>query len=253
MWSVSRDADRKRLEREILDDEYQELLVGLGKEHPFLRGFADWGDVVAFMRSGPSRDPAKDAVLLPILRAHARDRDPRWRTILLVIFWPALESILRQKRHWDTDPDELWANIVWIFLQVVCRLDPSRRASRLSQKLFNDTVHRLHDEYRRAWSRAKREFAATPDEVDAIAGGIEWTGFAGIDLRDAQEHAIARLRQHADAGRISEADYLLLAGTRVYGRSVTDYAREAGLDYQVAKKRRQRAEAAIRRFEAEQR
>ena len=52
-----------------------------------------------------------------------------------------------------------------------------------------------------------------------------------------------------DAGRITEADYLLLVGTRVYGKQVVDYAREMGLAYQVAKKRRQRAEAAIRRFQ----
>lgn len=33
-----------------------------------------------------------------------------------------------------------------------------------------------------------------------------------------------------------------------YGKSVADYAREAGMNYQVAKKGRQRAEAVIRRF-----
>ena len=59
---------------------------------------------------------------------------------------------------------------------------------------------------------------------------------------------IQRLREHMEAGRISEADFLLLVGTRVYGKSVADYARETGLDYQVAKKRRQRAEAVISRF-----
>ena len=64
---------------------------------------------------------------------------------------------------------------------------------------------------------------------------------------------IKRLRAHMDAGRITEADFLLLVGTRVYGRSVANYARETGLGYQVAKKRRQRAEATIGRFEAEQR
>ena len=98
---------------------------------------------------------------------------------------------------------------------------------------------------------ALREFTADPEEIDALAGGVEGIDFAGIELREAQEIEIERLREHLDAGRITEADFLLLIGTRVYGKSVADYAREAGLDYQVAKKRRQRAEAVIRRFEKE--
>ncbi len=78
---------------------------------------------------------------------------------------------------------------------------------------------------------------------------VECIDFARIELREAQE----RLREHLNAGRITEADFLLLIGTRVYGKSVADCARETGLDYQVAKKRRQRAEAAIGRFEEEKR
>jgi len=64
---------------------------------------------------------------------------------------------------------------------------------------------------------------------------------------------IKRLKEHMQAGRITEADFFLLVGTRVYGRSIAHYARAVGLNYQVAKKRRQRAEAAIRRFESERR
>jgi len=60
---------------------------------------------------------------------------------------------------------------------------------------------------------------------------------------------VERLREHMEAGRISDADFLLLVGTKVYGNSLADYAREVGIDYQVAKKRRQRAEARIKRFE----
>ncbi len=37
----------------------------------------------------------------------------------------------------------------------------------------------------------------------------------------------------------------LLVGTRVYDSPLADYARKAGLDYELAKKRRQRAEARI--------
>ena len=217
-----------------------------------MRQFGTWRDVVAFMRCGTSDDPRKDEVLRPIFETHTDDGDPRWRTILLVIFWPGLESIHFQKRGWDQDSDERWQNIVWTFLHVLCRVDVRRRPDRLVQKVFNDTVHHLYDEYRRAWNRAKREVATDPEEINALAGGIEGIDLAEIERRELQEIEIKRLREHAEAGRISGVDFLLLVGTRVYGKSIADYAREAGLAYQVAKKRRQRAEAAIRCFEEEQ-
>lgn len=205
------------------------------------------------MRNGTSRDHRKDEVLRPILAAHAQDKNPRWRAVLLAIFWPGLESIHFQKRGWDQEPEERWQNITWTFLQVLCRIDVKRRPDRLVQKVYNDTVHHLHDEYRRAWNRTNREFTADPEEIEALAGGTEGIDTAGIELREAHEIEINRLREHLDAGRITEADFLLLVGTRVYGQSIADYARGAGLDYQVTKKRRQRAEAVIRRFEEEKR
>jgi hypothetical protein len=241
--------DLERLVRELQGAAYQVLLGRLQSAYLFLRQFRTWVDVIAFMRSGTSADPRKDEVLRPILAAHGEDQDPRWRVVLLVVFWPALRSIHRQKRRWDADPDERWQNITWTFLQVLCRIDVKRRPDRLVQKVFNDTVHHLYDEYRRTWSRTNREFTAEPEELEELVGGVAGIDFAGIELREAQEIEIERLREHLVAGRISEPDFLLLVGTRIYGKSVADYAREAGLAYQVAKKRRQRAEAAIRRVE----
>ncbi|MGQ9589915.1 MAG: hypothetical protein ACUVYA_06435 [Planctomycetota bacterium] len=245
--------DREQLEQELRGGAYQALLQKLQRTHLFFRRFRTWGDVIAFMREGTSIDPRKDEILRPIFEAHAQDGDPRWRAILLVIFWPGLESIHFQKRRWDPDPDELWQNIVWTFLQVLCRLDVRRRPDRLVRKIFNDTVHHLYDDYRHAWDRANRELTTDPEKIEALAGGTECIDTASIELRQAQEIEIQHLREHLDGGRITEADFLLLIGTRVYGKSVADYAREVGLDYQVAKKRRQRAEAVIRRFEDEKR
>jgi len=249
MASVSRERDRARLEQELQTYEYQRLLGELQQNEPFLRQFRTWADVIVFMRNGTSTDPRKDDILRPVFEAHAEDEDPRLRAVLLAIFWPGLESIHFQKRGWDPDPRERWQNITWAFLQVLCRIDLSKRPDRLVQKVFNDTVHRLFDEYRRTWNRTNHELATDPEELNALAGDTEGIDLVGIELREAQESAIQRLREHLEAGRISEADFLLLIGTRVYGQSVADYAREAGLDYQVAKKRRQRAEAVLCRFE----
>jgi hypothetical protein len=241
--------DREQLEQDLHSNAYQALLHQLQRTHLFFRCFRTWADVIAFMRDGTSTDPRKDEVLRPIFQAHLEDRDSRWRSILLVIFWPGLESIHFQKRGWDPDPDERWQNIVWTFLRILCRVDVRRRPDRLVQKVVNDTVHHLYDEYRRAWDRASHEIAVDTEEIESLAGGAEGIDTSDIELREAQENEIERLRQHMDAGRITEADFLLLVGTRVYGKSVADYAREVGMNYQAAKKRRQRAEAVIRRFE----
>ena len=250
MASASRERDREWLRRELQTCEYQELLRDLQSSEHFWRQFETWAEVIAFMRAGTSKDPLKDEVLRPVFRAHRENRDPRWRTILLEIFWPGLLVRSGKERHLDKDdPDELWQTIVCTFLRVIDRLDVNRRPERLVQKVMNDTIHDLRYEYRRRRNRAYREEATEPERIEWLAGGVDGIGFEILCRREAVEQEISRLREHLDAGRISNANYLLLVATRVHGMSVPDYARDAGLDYEVAKKRRQRAEAAIQRFE----
>ena len=245
----NRNHDYRRLEQELGSATYTSLLRRLHETHAFLRRFGDWTDFIAFMREGTSDDPLKEKALLVILEAHAADRDPRWRAVLLAVFWPGLDSIFHRKKHWDTDPDERWQNVQWAFLQTVCKLDVDRRSDRLVQRLINGTIHRLHDEYRRVWRLGERETALDPEQLEELLAGGEELDFDAMDLRSKQEAEIERLREHADAGRISEADFLLLVGTRVYGKTAAQYARETGISSDLARKRRLRAEAAIRRYE----
>lgn len=246
MSSVSGDRDRAQLESELQNKEYLELLMDLQRAEPFLRRFSTWGDVLAFMRGGTSQDASKDEVLHPILAAHSADQDHRWRTVLLAVFWPGLRSIHARKRRWaPDDPDELWQRIYWAFHQTVCRIDVARRRDHLVQRIYNATIHRLHDDYRRDWVHTEREMATDPEEMADLAGIAEGIDFDRLDLRRAHQQEIDRLQAHLDAGRITEADFLLLVGTRLYGQSLSEYAHGAGLTTEAAKKRRQRAEAAI--------
>jgi len=249
MATTSKDQDRERLEQEIQTKEYQELLNNLQVRSQFLRRFGTWGEVIAFMRAGSSCDQRKDEILRPIFESHGEDGDPRWRTLLMTIFWPALKSIHGKKRRWDTDADELWHNVVWTFLKVICRVNVERRPDRLVQKVYCETVHHLYDEYQRNWTRAKREMAMDPAEIDGLGGSVEGLDFEGMDLRKVHERNVARLRKHMEAGRITEADFLLLVGTRLYRQSIAEYARSVGVNTEAAKKRRQRAEAAILNYE----
>ena len=254
MRLVQRDEyrDHPREIREWLDHElqgvaYQELLARLQKTGELFRCFNTWADVITFMREGTSDDPRKNQILHLILEAHIEDQDSRWRAILLRIFWPGLVSIHSQKRHWDPDQEARWQNVVWTFLEIICRLDPRKRPERLVQKIFNDTIHHLHDEYLCVWGKLKLLYVPNPFEHKELLGKVTEIDMADIELREAREIEINRLKVHLEAGRISEADFLLLVGTKVYRKSLADHARHIGLNYEVAKKRHQRAKAAIRR------
>ena len=244
--SRNRSREGRELQRELESAEFKSLLGKAQQREPFMRRFKTWHDVVAFMRAGTSVDPDKDHVLRAVLSEHIKDRDPGWRHVLLVIFWPALESIRRQKRHWDADQDELWQNLAWTFLKVVCRVNPETRPNRLVQKIFNDTVHYLYEDYSKQRRAQEAVVLMDPESMEGVIGP-EDIDLASIELREHQEAATQRLRAYLEEGHITEADFLLLVGTRVYGRSVADYARETGGSYEAMKKRRQRAEAAIRR------
>jgi hypothetical protein len=245
MPSVSRDADRRGLEHEIRKHAYQELLQQLQQRDQRFRGFADWRELVGFMQNGQLRDLSKDTILLPIIQAHVVDRDARWRTILLAIFWRALESILRKKRHWDNDPDQLWGNTYWSFMQAICRLDPAQRPSRLAQKLSNDTIHRLHRLYRRNWDHARRQISTDSDDMATKYATKTERSAAAIELGEEQELRITQFQAYRRSGQIDDVEFLLLVGKHVYGHSIATDAGAAGLTYEAAKKRQQRAIKAI--------
>ena len=180
------------------------------RTHRFLRRFQRWADVVAFMRQGTSTDPRKDEVLRLIFEAPrpregpALAGDPHGDFLAWTRVHPRPEAALGPgpgRALAERDLDLLAGPLP----------DRRGRAARtaLSRRSFNDTVHHLHDEYRRAWSRTSREITADAEEIDALAGGVEGIDFAGIELREVQGIEITRLRAHMDAGRITEADFRL--------------------------------------------
>ena len=246
MLSEKRSADLSRLKEELASEPCLVLLEELRRADPFYQQFQSWAEVVTFMRTGTSCDPAKDWVLGPIFRCHEEDQDPRWRTILLVIFWPGLESLHRKKCLPDSEADVLWSNVIWAFLQTVCKLKATRRADRLVQKVINDTYHRLHEIYIKEW--AWPSYLSSLDKLPAadLARTVPTVdpAFAKFEQRHDQDAEIRRLNARHEAGSLSEQDLWLLIGTRIYGKSLRTCAECLGLSYEAAKKRRQRAEAA---------
>ena len=222
--------------------EFDELL-----DHcPALVWYRSWRCVVEFMHDKSADAPEKDAVLRNIVARHSDDHDPRWRTVLLAIFWPGLRSIARRRRGWDRDPDELWQNIVWIFMRAICRLDISRRSSRLAQKLINDVHHDLHDLYSRRWSRTAPEDLQPSGDFDSLPAVI-LDAETWILRKEAQVHAHRRLRRMFEGADHEATDALIVLATRLYDHALDETAKRFDLTYEAAKKRRQRAEDRLRR------
>lgn len=249
MPSKFRLQDRRSVETEIREERYSELLRGLQARQPLFSRFASWDDLLMFMRNGSSQDSCKNDLLRAMLEAYKADNDPRWPVLLLAVFWPGLESLCLRRQMWESDLDELWQATVIVFLESLRRVDTAERPTRLVQKIINDTAHHLHDEFRRRWRRTDGEVLTDWDTLQGLAAKRVHYEPDRLYVMDAHDAAVWRLRVHVDEGRISEADFNLVVGTRIYGQSISDYARSSGESYEALKKRRQRAEACIRQHE----
>lgn len=249
MLRPSRELDREQLEQQLLAGEYQELLDSLQREEPVLQVLATWADVIAFARVTSSTDPRLDSMLRAVLRRYAESRDSRCLAVLTALLWRQLDAITRWKAHWDDDPDDLWQNVVATFFRVVSRLNLDRRPARLAQKLRNDVIHDVYVGYARRWARGRRELAVAPDEIENLADA-RTPGLDDIlDARASCEREMQRLRAHRADGRITDPEFFLLLGTRIYGEPLAAYARRAGVKVETVKKRRQRLEARLRRLD----
>ena len=254
--------DRERLERDLRSEPYPSLLHDLKRQNPSFKHFHSWDDVIVIMRAASVKDPRTDEILKPIFGAYGDDGDPRWRTVLLALFWRKLERIHGFKSHWDADPEALWTNTTWAFLETIDRIDLQTRPERLGQKILNDTIVRLRSQYRREWDwqnsivdpsdsedEDKDEDGDEPPvRLETLMGGRRAIEFDQVELQHDQEAEIRRLRRYVSQRLISESEFFLIVGTLIYGSSLVEYAENSGISYETVKKRSQRAMARIDRL-----
>jgi hypothetical protein len=201
----------------------------------------------------------QDEILLALVRAYQTQPNGHLNCLLIEVFRPALSHLfhsLQEKRPEGTD---LWADLTWTLLNLlweypVDRLPRKVAANvqlgilkRITQAAVRDGRYQLFPgEERRPWAD---EFdfdalldngALQPNEI--FAGRSEPAPPDGEDL----ERMEALLRGFVDSGVINEGSFYLILATRVYGRSLHDYASESALSYEAVKKQRKRAERAIR-------
>ncbi len=237
--------ERHALALELEAPEFAELLRELRKTEAVFRRFARWPDVLAFMDRLDFQDCQRDEVLRPILKLARRSLDHRLQTILLAIIWPGLESIYSKRHDWDADEDALWQNLLCAFLKTVNVFNEEGRSERLTQKILNDSNRRLRDAYEREWERAQdtQPLSSETNQIPAETPTEDSAPPVSV------ESVLTKLRGYVDQGVINGAELDLIVATRIGGQSLQDYTRDRAQNYQAAKKRRQRAEAALRKAE----
>lgn len=257
MAFLYRERDYRAIAASLESETYCALLRRIQRDAATLPRWPAWRSVIESLQGAGAHDPLQEELLAVILRAFREDGNPYWRSVLLVLCWPILSAVFCRSRgwsdvfDWDDGEDELWGYLLAVFCDLLETVPSETGDGRypLAGRIYRDVLDGVRDEYRRRLTRRYREQQVEPEALEELS--LEYQRFESVDceLRDAQEAMVRKLRAHCEAGRISEPDLLMLVGTRLYGKSLRGYADEAGIDYEVAKKRRQRAEAAIRRGE----
>jgi len=227
------DPDLDRLLDELTGEGYAELLDLLKEYDPVFQRFPTWRDLTSFMWTSVSRDLVKESILRTVLEVHTLDRRPHWRTILLVFFWPGLRSLHRKKQKWTDDAKEFWQEIVRTFLEVVHDLDPRTTRMHPTAAIYWGTFHALYRTYAAQWKRDKTELQVDAEFIQAQTLGSE--------RQPSKEDALStKFEALLQSGHINEVEFHLLVGSFVHGHPLRTCAKEAGLSYEAAKKRRQR-------------
>lgn len=270
----------QELEREVQSPQAEAAFLEFVARLPpgVADSLAGWPSVRAFLAAAGAKTEAADPVLKCFVAAFQQCGDRPWTAIALYIFWDQLAAVCRGL-YWLDEPAALFSQANWSLLQALRQIDQAKRPVRLGQKIINDTWHDVRLSYqddcdadpstpqeRKAQDAAalaiRQHLGYVPTRPPEIPRATKWNRRSSPDSDEPDpieeipnlnaEHAavcaaidrswaISRLRALARAGRISRADFQILLGCYVYGRPLEKMARHLGVEYQAAKKRRQRA------------
>jgi hypothetical protein len=222
--------------------------------HSPLATCASWGDVRRWLDAAGVRREASDEVLRPLLAAFKQSPAEARYHALLFLFWPYLDQIARHLLPLGKDPNLVDSQVWWALLEVLYRLDLDQRQVRLGQKILNDVQHDVRLYYERERARQgpfpAPAWDAEDDEEDddREEPGVPDSAFAAADHRHDVARVRAALKDLVRCGRLSREDCLILIGRYLYDRSLKTTAARLHLNYEVTKKRHQRALTQLKKY-----
>jgi hypothetical protein len=254
---LTSDETRGALEREVLGSEFGQFFGDDLRRDMALAAFDGPASLLAFLH-GPSEEfTRKDAALCALLRAYQAGGPERAAlgSLLLLALWPGLRAIVRSKRGQFREDDDLWGEVQWAFLETAWLYPIPRRPARVASNLKLTTLKRICRTQR---DRCRHQGAvkglleeAKRRGEDSIASPPADPAFLDGPPPESEEASLAGSLLHAcnvavDRGSISDIDRLLIVATRLYGRDLRSFAGSCGIAYEMARKRRQRAESVVR-------
>lgn len=187
-------------------------------------------------------DPAAKNTILQTLVAEARDPGSDTTLILVILaLWPGLDAVYgRLWRHFRQEPEWLASEIAARIMQGIRTFDPERAhrvAATLIRNVERDIRRMLHSE--RATDLRKVELTDAAAVAEAAAPSV-FGLVRGLDADRATAILGERLRA------LIGDDAALVLAIAVQGEMQRAAAIAAGLTYEVARKRYQRALARLR-------
>lgn len=248
---------RQGLERDLSSDEMRKIFDQLEERHPVLKRFVSPVELVKAMHERKIESyRERDGITAALIGEYQENPDLQiLRSFLSLLFWPAIDHIFNSKKGQVQNKQELWSEVYWAFLNTILRYPLFSRPKKIAMNVKLDTLSKVC-----RWQKDESKYRKA---IALFASGTEPGELAGeVRPREIQdpgkasdewtEKEIGRaqifLQRFVDEGVITEADYYLILGTRVYGAQLKQYALDHGLSPEAAKKRRQRAEKAIREY-----
>ena len=222
-----------------LDREWSHLAgAGIARElplwqrrEPALACFTAPNALLRFLHSAPAAET--DEPLLALLRIARRVRLAG--RLLLQVLLPALKTQSERIVSPAWRRDELWELLLFHAWETICCY-PLARRRRVAANLVLQVLHETTREL-------QRRFCSHDHEQLLPGHAVEPAANADIERESFVEAAVAM-------GAISEGDAELVLCTRVDGVHLRLLADMLGVSYGALRKRRQRAEAALRRTHA---
>jgi hypothetical protein len=239
------DEIRKGLARELETDDYVALFESFSRRCSRARRFGGWLDLIAYQHEDAGRDSGQ-GVLCELFTCYAENRGPHWLPVLTLVFFPVLTANLATRRHWRICKKEMCSDLYWAHTGAFADVDPSSRQSEIVRQVINRTLGRFRQLCEKEWNHARRERASADPVHSAKEPNAPDQRLAALEDHEEARWVLGRLHGMAEKSAISREDLELVLDTRMQEVNLQDAATARGLSYQAAKKRRQRAEAAIR-------
>lgn len=253
-----REEIKRGLESEIRSSQFINIFRMLCEKHPLLGRFETPGECIDFMRTEDSGNGEKESILDVLIASYQECNAPESGAYLTLLFWPALDHIFHTKKAPNFDAEELWLEIQCAFLEAVSKYPLTRRPGKIATNLRLDTIKRVcrwqsaecgQEEVKSALKESEkmRLEAEANEESDIPPGATRAVEHASERNPSPATEMEAVLRRFLDDGVISRQDFDILLHTRVRGEPLNMYSARLGLDnYELLKKRRQRAKEAVR-------